>query len=438
MGQSNKSQKYVISSLEANMSIYIKKYKFILITLILISSNLGAQDRFRMDKLQPFDFDIVSLPNQNGQQDQLNIYIWVRNTQLQFIKSDTVYKAHYQINIEVYPANGNKEAALLTRDTTTTITEAKYSATIDPKTQHDHFFKATLPPMEYLFRIRLLDLNSKSSRIEELKKKVEKFSDQKLLLSDILIITKNNAEVITDKDVLPPNRITMSDNIYLFTNIISPEGINEFRFNADLVSKTSGRIFQVSETVPRKSMITPIIMPLDKSKINRGDLELKLTISAGQQHAEKSKMLRFISSNDKASGAVVQDMVEPLTYIGYGDELNKIRQATGEDREQLFKTFWDKRDPTEGTPENELYDEFYRRVDFVNQNFTQSKIAGWRNDRGHVYIIYGAPDNIERSTPSSYDPGNYEIWYYTDLNKKFVFLDERGFGDYRLVSGTFY
>jgi GWxTD domain-containing protein len=83
-----------------------------------------------------------------------------------------------------------------------------------------------------------------------------------------------------------------------------------------------------------------------------------------------------------------------------------------------------------------LFNEFYKRVDFVDQNYGHDRMPGWKTDRGHVYIIYGAPDNIERSTPSAYSQGEYEIWSYTAINKKFVFLDERGFGDYLLVSGT--
>jgi GWxTD domain-containing protein len=138
---------------------------------------------------------------------------------------------------------------------------------------------------------------------------------------------------------------------------------------------------------------------------------------------------------EKLTGLPTRDEVEPLVYITEGSEWNKIRKAEGEEREKLLEAFWDQRDPSVGTDENELFNEFYKRVDFANQNFSRSKIPGWKCDRGHVYIIYGAPDNIERGNASTFSQSSYEIWYYNDLQKKFVFLDEYGFGEYRLVSG---
>ena len=61
---------------------------------------------------------------------------------------------------------------------------------------------------------------------------------------------------------------------------------------------------------------------------------------------------------------------------------------------------------------------------------------GWQTDRGRVYIIYGKPDDIQRDD-TSYGTGSYVVWYYNNLNKKFVFWDEYGFGEYQLVSGNF-
>ncbi len=50
-----------------------------------------------------------------------------------------------------------------------------------------------------------------------------------------------------------------------------------------------------------------------------------------------------------------------------------------------------------------------------------------------VFIILGSPDNIDRH-PFEYDSKPYEVWQYYDLNHSFVFVDETGFGDYRLTT----
>jgi hypothetical protein len=52
---------------------------------------------------------------------------------------------------------------------------------------------------------------------------------------------------------------------------------------------------------------------------------------------------------------------------------------------------------------------------------------------GMVYVIFGEPSNIERH-PYDMDQKPYEIWDYYDINRQFVFLDNTGFGDYRLIT----
>ncbi|HVY92142.1 MAG TPA: GWxTD domain-containing protein, partial [Bryobacteraceae bacterium] len=51
-----------------------------------------------------------------------------------------------------------------------------------------------------------------------------------------------------------------------------------------------------------------------------------------------------------------------------------------------------------GTAENEMKTEHYRRIGYANDHFT-ADVAGWKTDRGRIYIQYGPPDEIE-SHPS--------------------------------------
>jgi hypothetical protein len=49
---------------------------------------------------------------------------------------------------------------------------------------------------------------------------------------------------------------------------------------------------------------------------------------------------------------------------------------------------------------------------------------------GNVFVVYGEPYNVERSVPYS-DNRVYERWTYKS-GKQFVFVDNTGFGDFRL------
>lgn len=62
---------------------------------------------------------------------------------------------------------------------------------------------------------------------------------------------------------------------------------------------------------------------------------------------------------------------------------------------------------------------------------------GWRTDRGRLWIRYGTPaDRIRRPFPAA-DTRPYEIWYYNvGPGYVYLFVDEDGFGDYRLLYST--
>ena len=77
-------------------------------------------------------------------------------------------------------------------------------------------------------------------------------------------------------------------------------------------------------------------------------------------------------------------------------------------------------------------EEYYIRVNYVNEYFNMSWREGWETDFGMIYILFGPPDQIERSNYTSTSSSIYQVWYYSRLNKQFVFKDQNGFGDFKL------
>ena len=76
--------------------------------------------------------------------------------------------------------------------------------------------------------------------------------------------------------------------------------------------------------------------------------------------------------------------------------------------------------------------EYYRRIQTADERYSHF-IDGWKTDMGMVYIIFGEPDQIERY-PFQENTKPYEVWFYYGANKEYVFVDESGFGDYRLTT----
>jgi GWxTD domain-containing protein len=141
---------------------------------------------------------------------------------------------------------------------------------------------------------------------------------------------------------------------------------------------------------------------------------------------------------------------EEVPYIISDEERSAFLQlATNEEREQFIESFWQRRDPTPDTVENEFKEEHYRRIAYANERFA-SGVPGWRTDRGRIYIIWGAPDEIEShptggmyNRPSEEGGGQtstypFEQWRYRYLegignNIIIEFVDPSGSGEYHMT-----
>ena len=95
---------------------------------------------------------------------------------------------------------------------------------------------------------------------------------------------------------------------------------------------------------------------------------------------------------------------EDVAYIITDEERAAFKQLSNdEERDNFIEAFWQRRDPTPDTEENEYKEEHYQRIAYANEHFAAG-VPGWKTDRGRIYIMYGKPDEIE-SHPSG---GTYE------------------------------
>ncbi|HET7152500.1 MAG TPA: GWxTD domain-containing protein, partial [Candidatus Kapabacteria bacterium] len=130
--------------------------------------------------------------------------------------------------------------------------------------------------------------------------------------------------------------------------------------------------------------------------------------------------------------------IEQLRWVATSDQIDSMESApTLAEKRARFEGFWKRLDPTPGTPANEAMELYYSRVRYANEHF-KSLGEGWASDRGMVYIIFGAPSS-EEDHPFDYITsgmyhGPYMIWYYDRYGRQYVFIDQDGFGDFRLAS----
>ena len=121
-----------------------------------------------------------------------------------------------------------------------------------------------------------------------------------------------------------------------------------------------------------------------------------------------------------------------ISYIGSSREQSLLESLDETGRKNFVRRFWSNRDPNGAEPGNEFMNEMMNRYDYTNERFS-GHIPGWLTDRGRIYISYGPPRDIQRYVHNP-DTKDYEIWAYAIEGETiFIFVDERGFGQYRLV-----
>jgi GWxTD domain-containing protein len=162
---------------------------------------------------------------------------------------------------------------------------------------------------------------------------------------------------------------------------------------------------------------------------------------------QKQKMKKTLKELDNSFKTWLN---EDVTYIISPEERTAFLQLeTNEEREQFIEQFWLRRSSNPDMPDNDFKEEHYRRIAYANEHYA-SGIPGWKTDRGRIYIIWGAPDEIEsHPTGGTYDRpmeeggGStttypWERWRYRYLegiqeNVELEFVDPSGSGEYHLT-----
>jgi GWxTD domain-containing protein len=120
--------------------------------------------------------------------------------------------------------------------------------------------------------------------------------------------------------------------------------------------------------------------------------------------SEKQKKENAKALKQELSKTYKKWLDEDVVYIISDEERKAFKQLSNdEERDQFIEAFWQRRDPTPDTEENEFKEEHYRRIEYANEHFAAG-IPGWKADRGQMYIKFGPADEIE-SHPSG---GTYD------------------------------
>lgn len=425
----------------------IKKLRLLstLVILFLLAgrSSLIAQFAMTDENSGKFFFDAVCFKgSMDDSLQRIDAYVIIPYSSLRFEKNGEAFGAHYEMTIRVDDLKGNK---IIEIPKDKKIVEKDYFITMGGSGSFDYSQnQLRLPAGNYNISAEIRDSHSGKTYRRSRKISILNFSNYPFSMSGILLV--NAIEGIGEKYKITPH---LSDNVgslkegfFLFYEIYNENDKDAVDFVYRILDKNGTMIKQSKKY--RKALKKGtnqhfIKVELDE-KFKQGEYLIRL-FALKPSEGEEMKNTDILAIAERSfkfyhamTGFVLQDLylaVKQLVYACDSDEYEFIQNAPNEEeKRKRFDDFWKMKDPSPKTERNEAFEEYYGRIAIANKKF-RSYTNGWKTDQGMVFIIYGAPYNVERYS-SAANGVVHERWTYTD-NRVFIFVDNSGFGnDFRL------
>ena len=359
---------------------------------------------------------------------KVTTFVEIPFSSLQFIKRNSDFIASYSASVML---KDSKEKQLFKKVWSDSIVVNEYIQTKSKLRTKKHYINFNVGIGKYEITSELYD---NDTRKKGSKKKNLNFTKQKKSpsLMEPIIITNLKGEWGFDSNEFP----ILGKKI---TNI-----------DGGLIVLASGFVTDAPYSIETKILLSDekILLPIIEDETDNGffvhmvkiekeylqSFNTKIIFELKQLKASRKIEKNITIFKPGISGYVknIENSFRQMKYILSSSERKNAKGKKGKDLENIFLKYWEKRDPTPGTSLNELMEEYYIRVNYVNDYFNMSWKEGWETDFGMIYILFGPPDEIQRSNINSSNTSTYQIWYYNRINKQFVFKDLNGFGDYRL------
>jgi len=387
--------------------------------------------------LPEFYVEALSFSSPDTLVSRVDLYVQMPYDAMQFVKKDNQFVGRYEVTTNFLSAENVLHSERLWSEE---VVVQQFDLTRSKSAFNLSHRSVNLQPGIYTLRTQVRDIESQKVATVVRKIVVGNYSLPDLALSDIMLVTRMTLE--GDRRNILPNisgNIGENNNLFnIFFEIYTPRERDSIELHftiTDFKGKQLLDKYQVYETTGRK---TQVITRLDSTQYQTGaytiSVEARSLIRPDEVLPAIKKKGFFVRWGNMPLSITDLDLaIKQARYIAKDNEFAAFEDAnTDEKKRALFDDFWKRRDPNPATTRNEFMEEYYSRVDYANKNFSHY-IPGWRTDMGMVFIIFGSPNNVERH-PFDIDSKPYEIWSYYDFNRSVVFVDETGFGDYRLLT----
>lgn len=380
-----------------------------------------------------FELVIHKQFDEDCQSNRLVLIAHFLNDDLTFVKSDSSgYDANFELLLAVYD---QKDQVVISRTINKKINVQNFESTNSREEKCVLKEEMQIAPGKYKLLSRALDLISNKSAQRKSEINLPEYREKKLDISGVLFLQSvqldTAGKIIDFSPAIGNNFNAHSGNFYIYFDIFATQAPGEISIRYLMTSKKSGDGFDTTIVHRLNQKVSSHLLQVDKAKLKKNKYTLRIEAKYDDVSVSKEQAFSFYWSDIPNTTDDFDLALRQMAYILLPDTLDKYEKANLEEKQSFFRRYWAERDPDPATAKNELKNEYFKRINYANQQFTAFGQDGWMTDRGRILIKFGFPDDIERH-PFEMGERPYEIWRYYTLRKMFLFEDRSGFGDYRL------
>ncbi|MGA9119042.1 MAG: GWxTD domain-containing protein [Bacteroidota bacterium] len=405
---------------------------------LLFSSPVCAQEMTpdkEAESSPEFIVQALTYASSDSTKSRIDLFVQVGFEYLSFVKEGDTYGASYDLTATLYDSLNNVSSE---QTWTEHLRGLTFNQTVMGGAAKISQRSFTVTPGKYSLGVQVRDNDTKNARQLKQTFLVPSYNRPGLSLSSIMLLSRM-VDTGGVKKIVPSvseNMGIIPDAFYIFCQGYDRGIQDSVRLTASVIDKKNEEIWKTDTVQYFEPGRNDIFLRINSSTLSVGDYKLALVARSKDSSAFFTEVARPFVIRWRGMPMSVNSLdlaIDQLRYIARDSEFDSLKAAkTTEEKQQLFLAFWKRRDPNPNTPRNERMEAYYARVDYADKHFSRYR-AGWKTDMGMVYIILGPPSNIDRH-PFDMDSKPYEVWSYYDINQSYVFVDETGFGDYRLVT----
>jgi GWxTD domain-containing protein len=189
-----------------------------------------------------------------------------------------------------------------------------------------------------------------------------------------------------------------------------------------------------SIALPKHGSLYSGVVNVPVSRIGIGVMMLAVERS---DRRDSTKTPIFVTFGEDLPVATFTEMIEYLRYFGSPGRVAALRGASPDARATAWMEFLRETDPVPETPQHEGLRAYFGRIAIANARYREEGTTGWLTDRGRVFVSLGTPDQVfEPTTNNLSQQGRAQIWDYHRYRLQVVFIDQTGFGRWRMTMGS--